>query len=82
MRHYSTTEARKHFSEIIEQVHYLKVIVSVGRHGEKEVLIVPKPEIDNDDLPISSVNAASVSFQFLEEEPDIYSFNDLKKRYV
>ncbi len=81
MRHYSTTEARKHFSAIIEQVHYLKVIVSVGRHGESEVLIVPKPEIDKD-LPISAINAASRSFDFLEEEPDIYSLNDLRKRYV
>lgn len=81
MKHYSTTEARKHLSTIVEQVHYLKVIVSVGRHGESEVLIVPKPEIDKD-LPISAINTASRSFDFLEEEPDIYSLNDLKKRYV
>lgn len=83
MRHYSTTEARRNFSSIIEQVHYLKVIVSVGRHGESEVLIIPKPEIDTDtDMPISAINANSESFDFLENEPDIYSLNDLKKRYV
>ncbi len=81
MKHYSTTEARKHFSEIIEQVRYLKAIVSVGRRGEEEVLIVPKPEI-NEDLPISAINASSSSFDFLEDEPDIYSLKDLKKRYV
>lgn len=81
MKHYSTTEARKHFAEIIAQVRYLKAIVSVGRRGEEEVLIVPKPEI-NEDLPISAINASSSSFDFLEDEPDIYSINDLKRRYV
>ena len=81
MKHYSTTEARKHFSEIIEQVRYLKAIVSVGRRGEEEVLIVPKPEI-NEDLQISAINASSSSFDFVEDEPDIYSLKDLKKRYV
>lgn len=81
MKHYSTTEARKNLSEIVERVHYLKIIVSVGRHGAQEVLIVPKPEID-EELPVSSINAASPSFKFLEDEPDLYSIKDLKKRYV
>lgn len=36
-----------------------------------EGLIVPKPEL-NEDLPISAINAASTSFQFLEDEPEIY----------
>lgn len=81
MIHYSTTEARKHFSEIVDRVKYEKIIISVGRHDKQEVLIVPKPEL-SEDLPISEINAQSGSFKFLEDEPDLYSLKDLKKRYV
>jgi hypothetical protein len=33
-------------------------------------------------IPISDINAASESFEFLKNEPDIYSISDLKKKYV
>lgn len=82
MLRYSTTEARKHFSEIINKVKYEKIIVAVGRHNKNDVLIVPQPDIDTDDVPVSLMNAQSASFNFLAEEPDLYAFDDLKKRYV
>jgi hypothetical protein len=81
MKHYTTTEARKHLSEIVNQVRYQKIIISIGRRDEEEVLVVPKVTLD-EAIPISEINAQSASFQFLEEEPDIYSLKDLKKRYV
>ena len=81
MKHYSTTEARRHLSEIVNQVKYQKIIISIGRHDEEEVLVVPKME-SGESLPISEMNAASPSFVFLEDEPDLYSLEDLKKRYV
>lgn len=81
MRHYTTTEARKHLGEIVNQVKYQKIIISIGRRDEEEVLMVPKVTLD-ESLPMSEMNAQSASFQFLEEEPDIYSLKDLKKRYV
>ena len=81
MRHYTTTEARKHLGEIVNQVKYQKIIISIGRRDEEEVLMVPKVTLD-ESLPMSEMNAQSSSFQFLNEEPDIYSMKDLKKRYV
>lgn len=81
MRHYSTTEARKHFSDLVNEVKYKKIVISIGRHDKEEVLMVPKPELQ-EDLPISQMNAQSVSFDFLHDEPDLYSMKDLKKRYV
>ncbi len=81
MVHYSTTEVRKHLNEIINRVKYQKIVISVGRHNKQEVLIVPKPETE-DELPISEINAASSSFVFLKNEPDLYSLKDLKRRYV
>jgi PHD/YefM family antitoxin component YafN of YafNO toxin-antitoxin module len=81
MKHYTTTEARKHLSAIVSQVRYQKIVISIGRRNEEEVLVVPKMTL-NEELPISEINAQSSSFQFLEEEPDLYSLKDLKKRYV
>ncbi len=34
------------------------------------------------DLPMAEINAKLGGFDFLEDEPDIYSDDDLKKRYV
>lgn len=81
MQHYTTTEARKNLSKIVNQVRYQKIIISIGRRSEEEVLVVPKVTLD-EELPISEMNAQSPSFQFLKDEPDIYSLKDLKKRYV
>lgn len=41
---------------------------------------IPKPEFD-EEFSISAANATSPSFKFLENEPEIYSVSDLKKRY-
>lgn len=57
------------------------MIVSVGRHQDQEVLIIPKPELD-ETLPVSQINASSLSFAFLEDEPDLYSLDDLEERYI
>ena len=81
MLYYTTSEARKHLNEIVNKVTYEKIIISLGRRNKVEVLIVPKPNLD-ENLPISEINTQSSSFKFLEDEPDLYSFKDLKKRYV
>ena len=69
MIHYSTVEARKHFSEIINRVKYEKIIVAIGRWNQDEVLIVPKPDL-KEKIPMSAMNASSPSFDFLESEPN------------
>lgn len=82
MLRYSTTEARKHLSEIINKVKYEKIIVAIGRHNKNDVLIIPRPEIHEIELPITKINETSGSFDFLEDEPDLYTIDDLTKRYV
>ena len=81
MKNYTNTEARKNLSKIIKEVYYKKVIISVGKPNSEQVYIVPKPDLD-EALPISQMNESSPSFDFLDDEPEIYSLNDLKKRYV
>lgn len=78
---YNTSEARKHLNEIVNKVKYQKVIISIGRRGKAEVLVIPKPELE-EEIPVSQINTDSSSFDFLEDEPDIYSIDDIKKRYV
>lgn len=80
MKIYSTTELRANLSDIVNTVHYQKKIVAVGRNKKAEVFIVPAPEEYEVDL--TEVNSASSSFDFLAEEPDLYTVNDLKVKYV
>jgi hypothetical protein len=77
---YSTTEARSKLSELVNTVKYQKIIIAICRNNKAEVLLTPLPE--EKDIPISEINATSESFDFLKDEPDIYTINDLKKRYV
>ena len=77
MQTFTKTETRNNLSEIIKQVKYGKKIVAVKR----DVLIVPFPEV-NETIPISQINEQSGSFDFLDNEPDLYTLSDLQKRYV
>lgn len=80
MLYYTTSEARKNFAEIINQVMYKKQIAAIGRRGRYDVLIVPAPHLD-EEFSITALSAESKSYEFLNNEPEIYSLKDLKKRY-
>lgn len=83
MQHYTNTQARNNFSELINTVKYGKKIIAIGKNSsQKEVLVIPYPDIDTADLPISQINGQSESFSFLADEVDIYTIMDLKKSYV
>jgi len=79
----STTSIRKNISNIINKVKYLDDIYAIGRREKIEALIIKFPENLNNDLSeITNINANSSSFKFLENEPEIYSIQDLRKKYV
>lgn len=80
MQKYSTTDARANFSDILNKVKYQKIIVEITRNNQTEAFIVPAPQ--EDETPISDINAASSSFDWLEDEPNIYNLSDLKEKYV
>lgn len=82
MNIYSTTQARSNLSDMVNQVKYEKKIFIIGRNNKKEALLVPYPDMGEDYLPLSEMNAQSSSFDFLKKEPNIYSLKDLQKRYV
>lgn len=75
-REIKVTSIVKSLSGIISEKDYEKAKDSyedylLKKYTLLERLIVPKPEL-NEDLPISAINAASTSFQFLEDEHEIY----------
>ena len=76
----STTVARTCLGEIVNRVKYQRKIIALGRNQKPEVYIIPIP--DEVDLPITQINAESAAFDFLHDEPDLYSLSDLKERYV
>lgn len=83
MKLISATSMRKNISEIISSVKYNDQIFGIGRRNKIEAVIMKYPENLNKNLSeIANINANSSSFDFLKNEPDVYSIKDLKKRYA
>lgn len=74
---------RRNISAYLDKVREENTVLGVGRRDRVEVVVMKYPENVNlalDDMTL--INANSRSFDFLKDEPDIYSIDDLKKRYV
>ncbi len=76
----SISEGRKQLGELVNLVKYQHRVIALGKNGKADVLIVSLPDLETD-VPVSAINAASPSFRFLEDEPDLYAISDLKVRY-
>tara|TARA_Y100000310_G_C20370462_1_gene663264 strand:+ start:284 stop:535 length:252 start_codon:yes stop_codon:yes gene_type:complete len=83
MKTISTTEARKNIKTLVDLVRETGVVFAIGRRDKPEALLMKFPRDYNRELnEITNINAYSESFSFLEKEPDLYSINDLKIKYV
>ena len=83
MKIVTTTNARKKIGEILNRVKYHGEVFGIGRRDSIDALLIQFPSAYNKDLnEITNINAHSKSFDFLKEEPEIYSVSDLKKRYA
>lgn len=79
----TTTKMRRNISTYMDKVQRENSIIGVGRRDKIEVVVIKYPEYMNPHLnEITNINAHSRSFDFLKDEPDLYSVKDLKKRYV
>lgn len=57
--------------------------IVLGRRNKPEAVLIPFPHVWNSKLSdITNVNAYSQSFDFLKDEPDIYSIKDIKQKYA
>lgn len=83
MKVITTTNARKNISSIIDRIKMTGEVFAIGRRNSIDALIIQFPSAYNKDLnEITNINTLSHSFDFLNEEPEVYSMNDLKKKYV
>lgn len=79
----STTEARKKISELVSHVRETGESFAIGRRSRPEVLVIKFPEAYSPKFnDITNVNATGGSFDFLEDEPDLYTLDDAKEVYV
>lgn len=79
----STTKARAKISEIIERVKTRNEVFVFGRRDNPEAVIIKFPDAYNSNFSdITNINAYSGSFDFLKNEPDLYSWRDIKKKNV
>ncbi len=78
MKLISTSTARRHISQIIDEVARQETTYAIGRHEKPEALLIPFPSnLRKNVSSITLVNANSSAFDFLAEEPDLYSKDDL-----
>ena len=83
MKVLSTTNARKSMKEIVNRARYRGEVFAIGRRNAIDAVLIGFPQVYNAEVnDITNVNAYSRSFDFLREEPDLYSVSDLKKQYA
>lgn len=79
----TTTQARKNISRMVDRIKMHGEVFGIGRRHSIDALMIQFPGAYNKGLnDITNVNALSRSFDFLNEEPELYSMEDLKKKYV
>ena len=80
---FSTTEAREKISDFVNIVSTSRRSIVIGRRNVPEVVLIPFPHTYNGKLSgITNINAYSKSFDFLINEPEIYSTKDIKHKYA
>ncbi|PJE73468.1 MAG: hypothetical protein COV02_02480 [Candidatus Terrybacteria bacterium CG10_big_fil_rev_8_21_14_0_10_41_10] len=79
----TTTSIRENISRYIDKVKHKGISIGVKRRGKIDALIIKYPEnLNNKVSAITNFNANSSSFDFLNDEPNLYDKNDLKEKYA
>lgn len=83
MKIVTTTNARKSIRAIVDLVRDTGESFGIGRRNAVDAILIPFPHEYRKDLnDITNINAYSRSFDFLADEPDLYSEADLKEKYA
>jgi hypothetical protein len=78
MKQISSSEARKNISVIINYITETGEPFVISRQNNPEVLILKMPKNYNKDInSLTHIQEYAGAFDFLEDEPDLYSANDL-----
>lgn len=80
MKIISTTIARKKIGKLIDHVRQSGQTIGLGRHEKIEALLIKYPDHLNRELDEwTNLISNAGSFDFLKNEPELYSARDLKK---
>jgi len=83
MRVLTTTNIRKNIKDIVDRAKYRGETFGIGRRDSIDAIVIGFPTAYNVAVnDITNINTYSKSFDFLAQEPDVYSVADVKKRYV
>lgn len=74
----STSKARNTLPQIIEALKERDGVFVIGRRNIPEAVLIKFPSHYRKEVSdITNVNANSASFDFLDDEPDLYSIADI-----
>lgn len=82
MKTISTTDARKRLSAIVDSVRTSGRAVAIGRRNKPEVMMVRISGYNPELSDVTNLNMLGGAFDFLWDEPDLYSDKNIKKRYA
>jgi hypothetical protein len=83
MKTISISNTRNNIKTLIDRVKYNGEFFAIGRHSSIDAVVIQFPSNYNKDVSdITNVNTYSKSFDFLKDEPEIYTKRDLKKIYA
>ena len=82
MKILTTTNARKRFRDIVESVKAAGKPIAIGRRNNPEGVVIRFPRYNPELSDVTNLNALGGAFDFLWDEPDLYSAKDIKKRYA
>jgi len=83
MKVITTTHARKRMKELIDRARHHGEVFAIGRRKQIDAVLIGFPVAYNDAAnDITNINAYSKSFDFLSLEPELYSVDDVRKRYA
>ena len=83
MKTISITNTRNNIKTLIDRVKYNGESFAIGRRNSIDAIVIAFPSNYNKNLnDITNINTNSGSFNFLKNEPNIYSVNDIKKLYA
>jgi antitoxin (DNA-binding transcriptional repressor) of toxin-antitoxin stability system len=82
MRKISVLNAQKYFSSLVDEVVETGEVIAIQRHNQIDALIVKFPKDYRAEFSdIANLNTYSTSFDFLKDEPDDYSREDIIRKY-
>ena len=79
MKLITTTKVRQQIKTIVDRVRYQGEVFAIGRRNSIDALLIQFPKTYNKEMDdITNINAYSKSFDFLDDELELYSVEDIR----